>query len=629
MLDPLYNAFGAALAFFYAIVPNEGVAIILLTISVMLLLFPLTAKSARSMLAMQRLQPEMKKLQAKHKGDRQKLNEEMMKLYQENKVNPLGGCLPLVVQFPVFIALFHVLRSTAATVPTGSSLYKAIIAAEPNGLTFLGMDLSLKATDNHGDLLTALPYYILVGAVFLTGFLQSRQSQRNTPPGANAQMQMITKVLPIAFGAFSLFFPAGLVLYFLVSNLWRLGQQELIMRKIAPRDHLRKGGAIDARSSPSKREGTEGPSEPAETVEPARAERPKPAPPVKPAAPAGRQSSPLAALRDLFRPPADGNSGGTPAAQPSQPKPAASKQPASKQPAARQGGSGRTIEEALDAALDELGVDENDVEYEVMARPRGGILGRFGGEARIRARVKPISREKPGEPRRRPRRRGPSGGREEDRAGERRTRTGPRSGARGDGSQENRGVGPARNRRRRSRGGGSGRGQGQREEREQGANVDDQGDIPVDEQADQAVEFTRGLVEAFGAKAEVASHLEDEDTVLVDVTGENLGLLVGPRGATLAAVEELVRTVVQRQTGGHGVRVHVDVAGYRAKRREALSEFARQLAERVRDEDAEQALEPMSASDRKVVHDVVAEIEGVTTTSEGEEPRRRVVIRPA
>ena len=93
--------------------------------------------------------------------------------------------------------------------------------------------------------------------------------------------------------------------------------------------------------------------------------------------------------------------------------------------------------------------------------------------------------------------------------------------------------------------------------------------------------------------------------------------------------EELVRTVVQRQTGGHGVRVHVDVAGYRAKRREALSEFARQLAERVRDEDAEQALEPMSASDRKVVHDVVAEVEGVSTTSEGEDPRRRVVIRPA
>src|ERR687897_3312190 len=290
MLDPLYNAFGAVLAFFYAIVPNLGVAIILLTITVMLVLFPLTAKSARSMLAMQRLQPEMKKLQAKYKGDRQKLNEEMMKLYQEHKVNPLGGCLPLLGQMPVFFALFHVLRHIGSTTPKGSPLNTAFLAAEKagHGLEFLGMDLSLQPTDNHGDLISALPYYILVGLVFLTGFMQSRQSQRNAPPGQNPQMQMITKVLPIAFGAFSLFFPAGLVLYFLVSNLWRLGQQELIMRKIAPRDHLRKGGAIDAKSGPSKRAVTEGPSEPAETVEPAPAEeQPKATRRAKPAAPAG------------------------------------------------------------------------------------------------------------------------------------------------------------------------------------------------------------------------------------------------------------------------------------------------------------------------------------------------------
>src|ERR671910_1423899 len=110
MLDPLYNAFGAVLAFFYAIVPNLGVAIILLTITVMLVLFPLTAKSARSMLAMQRLQPEMKRLQAKYKGDRQRLNQEMMKLYQEHKVNPLGSCLPILLQLPFFIALFYLLR---------------------------------------------------------------------------------------------------------------------------------------------------------------------------------------------------------------------------------------------------------------------------------------------------------------------------------------------------------------------------------------------------------------------------------------------------------------------------------------------------------------------------------------
>jgi spoIIIJ-associated protein len=277
--------------------------------------------------------------------------------------------------------------------------------------------------------------------------------------------------------------------------------------------------------------------------------------------------------------------------------------------------TGRTIEEALDTALDELGVDENDVEYEVIARPRGGLLGRFGGEARIRARVKPISREKPGEPRRRSRRQRPPT-----------TRTGSEQ---GDGGSESRaGPRPASGRRRRRRRGGATRANGGPANKEQQEKVDEEPDVAIDEQVDQAVEFTRGLIEAFGAKASVDSRVE-EDTVLVDVTGDNLGLLVGPRGATLAAIEELVRTVVQRQTGGHGVRIHVDVGGYREKRRAALADFARQLAERVRDEDAEQALEPMSASDRKVVHDVVAEMEGVSTTSEGEEPRRRVVIRPS
>jgi spoIIIJ-associated protein len=284
--------------------------------------------------------------------------------------------------------------------------------------------------------------------------------------------------------------------------------------------------------------------------------------------------------------------------------------------------TGRTIDEALDAALDELGVDEQDVEYEVVARPRGGILGRFGGEARIRARVKPISREKPGEGRRRTRRQ-----RTGDRRARERGENGDRDEARapaGGGSGAGAGSRPRRRSRGRSGRGGS---SGQRS-KEQGDTVDEQPDMAVEDQVDLAVDFTRGLVEAFGAKADVASRFEEEDTVLVDVTGDNLGLLVGPRGVTLAAIEELVRTVVQRQTGGHGIRVHVDVAGYRAKRREALSDFARQLADRVRDEGSEQVLEPMGAPDRKVVHDVVAEMDGVTTISEGEEPRRRVVIRP-
>jgi spoIIIJ-associated protein len=152
--------------------------------------------------------------------------------------------------------------------------------------------------------------------------------------------------------------------------------------------------------------------------------------------------------------------------------------------------------------------------------------------------------------------------------------------------------------------------------------------VSVEEQAEEAADFTRGLVTALAVDAKVSTRREDDDVVIVDVDGADLGLLVGPKGATLHAIEELVRTVVQRRTEGHGARIHVDVGGYRAKRRAALERFALDLAEQVRESGEDRALEPMNASDRKVVHDAVATIDGVSTTSEGEEPRRRVVVRP-
>jgi spoIIIJ-associated protein len=152
--------------------------------------------------------------------------------------------------------------------------------------------------------------------------------------------------------------------------------------------------------------------------------------------------------------------------------------------------------------------------------------------------------------------------------------------------------------------------------------------VPVERQAETAVEFTTGLVEAFGADATVSDDIDD-GVITVNVEGGELGLLIGPKGATLHAIEELVRAVVQRETGGHGARIHVDVAGYRAKRRAALEQFTRQLAEKVRETGEEQVLESMNAPDRKVVHDTVSELDGLETSSEGEEPRRYVVIRPA
>jgi spoIIIJ-associated protein len=298
--------------------------------------------------------------------------------------------------------------------------------------------------------------------------------------------------------------------------------------------------------------------------------------------------------------------------------------------------TGRTIAEALDAALDELGVDEDDVEYEVLEQPRSGFLGRLGSsEGRIRARVKPLSREKPGERNRRrgrgqsPRPRGGDGGN-----GGGRTAAG--EAARNGGGS----AGGASNRRRRGgrSGGGTGKGGerrpaagsgvGGRHEQQQGSTVDTIEDVPIEEQAAAAEQFTQGLVDTFDLGARVRSVIDD-DAVTVEVTGDNLGLLVGPKGATLHAIEELVRTVVQRQTDGHGVRIHVDVAGYRAKRRAALEEFTRSLAAKVLETGRPQALEPMSASDRKIVHDTAAEIDGIATESEGEDPRRRVVLRPA
>ncbi len=303
--------------------------------------------------------------------------------------------------------------------------------------------------------------------------------------------------------------------------------------------------------------------------------------------------------------------------------------------------TGRTIAEALDAALDELGVDEEDVEYEVLEEPKSGFLGRLGSsEGRIRARVKPISREKPGERQRRNRRGssrprgGGSGNGASGSTGSRQRAGSDASGGSASDSGSSEAAGSSSGRRRRGgTGGGNGGSRGQsgnaRQDQKQESNVDTiESDVPIEEQAAAAERFTQGLVDAFDLGAQAKSVIDDE-VVVVDVTGENLGLLVGPKGATLHAIEELVRTVVQRQTDGHGVRIHVDVAGYRAKRRAALADFTTNLAEKVLETGRAQALEPMSASDRKVVHDTAGEIDGISTVSEGEDPRRRVVLRPA
>ena len=268
--------------------------------------------------------------------------------------------------------------------------------------------------------------------------------------------------------------------------------------------------------------------------------------------------------------------------------------------------TGRTIEEAKDAALDQLGVDELDAEFEVLEEAKLGLFGRVRSEARVRARVRP-SRPPPKEDRRDRRRRAATG------AGETAV---PAAEAPQRGGPDKQ---PATRKPPRAAARTSGEGQGE--------HMDD--DVPLAQQAEAARDFLAGLVTSIGGQASVQIREIDENTVEVRVQGDQLGLLIGPRGSTLSAVQDVTRTVVQRRTGGRSGRIMVDVGGYREKRREALQEFTRQIAAEVLRTGQRRVLEPMQAPDRKVVHDTINEIDGVATVSEGEEPRRRVVIQPA
>lgn len=345
----------------------------------------------------------------------------------------------------------------------------------------------------------------------------------------------------------------------------------------------------------------------------------------------------------------------------------------------------KTVAEAKDKALDYLGVDEAQAEFEVLEEPRVGFLKRLKGEARVRARIKPTV------PRPKAERRDRKRGRSREGAGPGRSDSSRGEGTRGErpaGEGDDTARGPRRTAGstsgtpgRRGEGGGragGGRSGGQRHqaddartggdgpsqsETEAGAEVaaptvgriapqsapapdepasreepmstmsdEERTEAPTDDgrQTEHAVDFLTGLVAAFGVEATVTSSTVDEHYDEVRIDGQDLGLLIGQRALTLDSVQELARVVAQRRSGGRGEsRLRVDIGGYRQRRREALERFARQLADEVKESGKVKALEPMNSADRKVVHDVVGTIEGVATLSEGEDPRRRVVIVPA
>lgn len=157
--------------------------------------------------------------------------------------------------------------------------------------------------------------------------------------------------------------------------------------------------------------------------------------------------------------------------------------------------------------------------------------------------------------------------------------------------------------------------------------MDDADELTADAQAAAATTFLTGLLDALELDGDVSTRTPEPDTVVVDITGNDLGILIGPRGETLQAIQDLTRTAVQKRSFS-STRLLVDVAGYREKRREALERFATQQADEVKESGQRRVLEPMNPADRKVIHDTVNGIDGVSTISEGEEPRRRVVIQP-
>jgi YidC/Oxa1 family membrane protein insertase len=283
IFHPLFELFGLILAGLYAVWPNYGFAIAGLTVLIMLALTPVTVKSTKSMLAMQRLQPEMKKLQAKYKGaeNRELLNAEMMKLYKENGTSPFGACLPSLLQMPFLIVLYSLIRGLSNVVPKGqtytnvagatvkctqklgcaapryiptsSQMHQALVNSHGQMHWWFGMDLSSLPLSHHAfpgsasQAVLVLPYLVLIGAAMFLQYYQMKQMNSRNPQAAaaNPQMQQMQKFFPIIFGVIYLRVPAGATIYMVVSSAMRIGTQEFMFRSgmVTPVVHEREIGA--------------------------------------------------------------------------------------------------------------------------------------------------------------------------------------------------------------------------------------------------------------------------------------------------------------------------------------------------------------------------------------------------
>ncbi len=286
MFDTIFEGAAQVLDFFYAIVPDYAIAIMLMTLLVMVVTTPLTLKGTRGMIKMQLLQPELKKIQEKHKGgDRQEMNAELMAFYQENELNPLGGCLPLLVQAPVFLLLFRLIRGLTRTtveacgpeaIANGaekcfdpqyldhtSSLYQDLVGRTE--MKSFGLDLAQSTSDALGEsIIHGLPYLALILLMIGAQYIQQRQVSARNPDGGMAmpQQKILLRVMPAFFGVISINFPAALVVYWVTSSVYRIGLQGYITKSLyghddAPGAKANKAAA-EARKQKDGKDGKDG-----------------------------------------------------------------------------------------------------------------------------------------------------------------------------------------------------------------------------------------------------------------------------------------------------------------------------------------------------------------------------------
>ena len=287
-LDPLINLFGWILRAFHDDVGlGWGASIIAMTIVVRAALLPLTLKQFKSMQAMARHQPELKRLQEKYKGDRDRMNQEMMKFYRENKINPLASCLPLLAQLPVFIALFYLLKDDLRRDICPSVNPPEVDSPKPCGQTdasefFFIPDLTNKAT---GVVLIAL-IAMYVGSQLLSTMLSAVSADRN--------QRILMYALPFFFVLFVWNFPAGLLVYWITTNVWTIVQQAIVRRRLGPLRPPPEPGADNGNGAGGGGGlgalfGRGASSEPAVVKAPARPTAPPPAPPRKKKKRSGRR----------------------------------------------------------------------------------------------------------------------------------------------------------------------------------------------------------------------------------------------------------------------------------------------------------------------------------------------------